>query len=87
MKTAIGILVSKPNVVNCDYAVALQEGTFLVSNQADLFTGDGYILEQGDHVVVRYNPQDQFCRIVPIKEVGEALDLAAQVKASTCPHL
>jgi hypothetical protein len=77
MKTAIGIIICKPDALSCDYAVALQEGTFLVSNAADLLTGDGYILEVGDHIVVRYNPQDQFCRIIPIKEVGEALDLAA----------
>lgn len=68
MKTAIAILV--PTIgTHYKFAAALPEGNFYVSN------GDEELTEKdlGMHVLIRYNPQDLFCKVITMDIVENAL--------------
>ena len=60
MKQAKGTIVRTVNIMNHDYAIALPEGNFLVSN------GDEHLREEdyGKEAIVKYDPQDQFCKFI-----------------------
>jgi hypothetical protein len=53
-----------------DYAVALKEGNFLVSNGDDYLTPEDLDRE----VIVKYTPQDLFCKVVPTDEILATLN-------------
>jgi hypothetical protein len=69
MKTALGILTPTIGSAIYDYAVQLKEGNFFVSN------GDEILTEEmiGNPVLVRYEPQDPFCKVIPIEEIDKLL--------------
>jgi hypothetical protein len=69
MKTALGILTPTIGSEIYDYAVQLKEGNFFVSNGDEILTEDMI----GNPVLVRYEPQDQFCKVIPIEEIDKLL--------------
>lgn len=68
MKTAIATLVHTFGS-HYEYAAALPEGNFLVSNGDEELTAEDF----GKPVLVRYEPQDQFCKVIPMEVVENAL--------------
>lgn len=74
MKTAIAILTPTFGKTHFEFAAVLPEGNFYVSN------GDEELTEKdlGKYVLVRYDPHDQFCKVITMDVVENALSIEAQ---------
>jgi hypothetical protein len=66
---AIGVVASTINNPNFDFAVPINGIAFLVKNADDIE------IEDGDPVVVQYEPADQFCKVIPLDYIERYLPL------------
>jgi hypothetical protein len=64
---AIGVIRETINHPNFDYAVGINDIPYLVKNAEDV------VIQDGQPVVVQYEPADQFCAVVPLETVQRAL--------------
>lgn len=68
MKCGIAILVRTIGT-HYEFGAALPEGTFLVTNAEEVLTDDDF----GKPTLVRYEPADQFCEVITMERVEDAL--------------
>ena len=72
MKTAIALLTPTYWKTHFEFATVLpEEGDFYVSNGDEELTGE----DMGKYVLVHYSPQDQFCKVITMDVVENALSV------------